>query len=201
MIEPNDKALKIYNASAGSGKTYTLVREYLRIILHSKDALKFRSILAMTFTNKAANEMKNRVLEALIELKIPNHYKSVNNLNFLADTAKNIKLGPKIIEERANKILNKILHNYSSFSVMTIDKFTHKIIRTFAKDLGVSIDFDVELDVKSLRRNVTDMLFDNIGRNKELTDLMLRYANDNLQDDKSWNFSNQLFEFTDLLFK
>ena len=201
MSKITNKPLKIYNASAGSGKTYTLVQEYLRIILHDKDALKFRSILAMTFTNKAANEMKSRILEALIDLKIPNHIKTADELDFLANTSSDIKLAPKLIQERANNILNKILHNYSSFSVMTIDKFTHKIIRTFAKDLGVSIDFDVELDVKSLRRNVTDLLFDNIGRNKELTALMKRYAFDNLQDDKSWNFANQLFEFSDLIFK
>ena len=195
------KPLKIYNASAGSGKTYTLVQEYLRIILHDKDALKFRSILAMTFTNKAANEMKTRVLEALISLSVPPVEKSEKHLRFLADTAKNISLSPKLIEERAVKILNKILHNYSSFSIMTIDKFTHKIIRTFAKDLGVSIDFDVEMDIKSLRRNITDLLFEKIGRNSELTGLMKQYATDNLNEDKTWNFSNQLFEFSDLLFK
>ena len=195
------KPLKIYNASAGSGKTYTLVQEYLRIILHDKDALKFRSILAMTFTNKAANEMKTRVLEALISLSVPPSEKTEKHLSFLVNTAKNIALGPKIIEERAVKILNKILHNYSSFSIMTIDKFTHKIIRTFAKDLGISIDFDVEMDIQSLRKNITDLLFDKIGRDSELTGLMKQYATDNLNEDKTWNFSNQLYEFSDLLFK
>jgi ATP-dependent exoDNAse (exonuclease V) beta subunit len=155
----------------------------------------------MTFTNKAANEMKIRVLEALIDLKVPNHEKTKDQLQFLANISSEIKLGPKLVELRAHNILNKILHNYSSFSIMTIDKFTHKIIRTFAKDLGVSIDFDVEMDVSGLRRNITDLLFEKIGRNVELTRLMKRYANDNLQDDKSWNFSNQLYEFSDILFK
>ena len=196
-----NKPLQIYNASAGSGKTYTLVQEYLRIILHSQDPFKFKSILAMTFTNKAANEMKERVIQALIDLKTPSYLKTQKQHQFLNDTVNNLKLSPEIIVERSNKILNKILHNYSSFSVLTIDKFTHKIIRTFAKDLGVSIDFDVELDIKSLRKNVTDLLFDNIGRNKELTLLMKQYAKDNLEQDKSWNFSRQLFDFSDLLFK
>ena len=196
-----NKPLQIYNASAGSGKTYTLVQEYLRIILHSDDPYKFKSILAMTFTNKAANEMKERVISALIDLKTPYHLKSDKQREFLEQTAKNLMLSSELIEERSAKILNKILHQYSSFSVLTIDKFTHKIIRTFAKDLGISIDFDVELDVKSLRKNVTDLLFDSIGRNKELTRLMKRYAKDNLEQDKSWNFSRQLFEFSDLLFK
>jgi len=199
-IAPN-KPLHIYNASAGSGKTYTLVQEYLRIILHSKDPFKFKSILAMTFTNKAANEMKERILKALIDLKTPNRLKTVSQIQFLKDTATNLKLPEELVTDRAKNILNKILHNYSSFAVLTIDKFTHKIIRTFARDLGVSIDFDVELDVKTLRKNATDLLFDNIGRNKELTRLMFNYAKDNLEEDKSWNFSSQLFEFSDLLFK
>ncbi len=196
-----NKPLQIYNASAGSGKTYTLVQEYLRIILHSEDPYKFKSILAMTFTNKAANEMKERVIMALINLKTPDYLKTNEQQEFLQQTAKNLGLSPQTIQQRSVKILNKILHHYSSFSVLTIDKFTHKIIRTFAKDLGVSIDFDVELDVKTLRKNVTDLLFDSIGRNKELTYLMKRYAKDNLEQDKSWNFSRQLFEFSDLLFK
>jgi len=196
-----NKPLQIYNASAGSGKTYTLVQEYLRIILHSEDPYKFKSVLAMTFTNKAANEMKERVITALIDLKTPTYLKTEEQHKFLNDTVKNLKLSPELIVERSNKILNKILHNYSNFSVLTIDKFTHKIIRTFAKDLDISIDFDVELDIKSLRKNVTDLLFDNIGRNKDLTLLMKQYAKDNLEQDKSWNFSRQLFDFSDLLFK
>lgn len=197
----SDKPLKIFNASAGSGKTYTLVQEYLRIVLHSDNPLKFRSILAMTFTNKAANEMKERILDGLIQLAKAPHDKTQAELHFLIDTSKNLGLAPRLIEERSAKILNRILHNYSSFSVMTIDKFTHKVIRTFAKDLGISIDFDVELDMQKLRKNVTDLLFDQIGRDPELTTLMLRYANTNLSEDKSWNFSQQLFDFSNEIFK
>ncbi len=200
-MSSNPKPLKIYNASAGSGKTYTLVQEYLKIVLYHKDPIKFRSILAMTFTNKAANEMKGRIISALIDLGTENHFKSKAQLEFLIATAKNLGLGEKTVEARAQEILNKILHNYSSFSVMTIDKFTHKVIRTFAKDLGISIDFNVEMDITGFRKSVTDMLFDQIGRNKKLSDLMLLYARDNLQQDKSWNFAKDLFDFTNLLFK
>lgn len=196
-----EKPLKIFNASAGSGKTYTLVQEYLRIVLHSDNPMKFRSILAMTFTNKAANEMKERVLDGLIQLGKPTTEKTEKELGFLIDTSKNLGISPKLVEERSAKILNRILHNYSSFSVMTIDKFTHKVIRTFAKDLNISIDFDVELDMQKLRKNVTDMLFDQIGRDPELTRLMLRYANSNLSEDKSWNFSQQLYDFSNEIFK
>jgi ATP-dependent exoDNAse (exonuclease V) beta subunit len=198
---PLNKPLKIFNASAGSGKTYTLVQEYLRIVLHSDNPMKFRSILAMTFTNKAANEMKERVLDGLIQLAKPAHDKTEKELSFLVDTSKNLGISPKLVEARSAKILNRILHNYSSFSVMTIDKFTHKVIRTFAKDLNISVDFDVELDMQKLRKNVTDMLFDQIGRDEELTRLMLRYANSNLSEDKKWDFSQQLYDFSNEIFK
>jgi ATP-dependent exoDNAse (exonuclease V) beta subunit len=197
----DQKPLKIYNASAGSGKTYTLVQEYLDIIFNSEDISKFRSILAMTFTNKAANEMKTRILEALIDLSVPYSQKNEKQLDLLNNTVKKTHKTVQQIEMLAPKILNKILHNYSSFSIMTIDKFTHKIIRTFARDLGVSIDFDVELDVETLRKNVTDLLIAQIGKDKELTRLMLIYANENLDDDKSWNFAGELYKFSDLLFK
>ncbi|MFD1551280.1 hypothetical protein DNU06_12835 [Putridiphycobacter roseus] len=193
--------LKIYNASAGSGKTYTLVQDYLKIVLHHKDPLKFRSILAMTFTNKAANEMKERVLSALIDLSKTNHLKTPEQLDFLENTAKNIKLAPDIIEIRAKAILNKILHNYSSFSVMTIDKFTHKIIRTFAKDLDISIDFNVEMDTTGFLQSITDLLMDEIGRNQKLTGLLLRYTNHNLDNERSWNIKRDIYEFTTLLLK
>lgn len=177
------------------------MQEYLRIILHDNDPSKFRSILAMTFTNKAANEMKVRILDKLIQLSKPAIEKTTEDQSALNDMVKALQLTDIQIEERSAKCLNAILHNYGMFSVMTIDKFTHKVIRTFAKDLGLSLDFDVELDIKSLRKSVTDMLFDQIGRNADLTKLMVHYADSNLKDDKSWNFKNQLFEFSKSLFK
>lgn len=201
MSSTQQKPLQIFNASAGSGKTYTLVQEYLRIILHSSNPKKFRAVLAMTFTNKAANEMKTRILDGLIQLAKPEYEKTASEITFLTDTSKNLGIGPKVLEERAQKILNQILHNYHAFSVMTIDKFTHRIIRTFARDLNISVDFDVELDLTGLRKNVTDLLFDEIGKNEELTELMMRYARTNLNRDRSWNFSDQIFDFSSLLFR
>jgi ATP-dependent exoDNAse (exonuclease V) beta subunit len=197
----SDKALKIYNASAGSGKTYTLVQEYLRIILRSDDPMKFRRVLAMTFTNKAANEMKERVLQKLIQLSKPNHEKSAIDLKELKDTSKAIALPEKKLEERAARSLNAILHNYGMFSVMTIDKFTHKVIRTFARDLDLSMDFEVELDLNTLQKNVADLLFDQIGRDKEIDRLMTNYVESNLEDDKGWNFRESLIKFSSQLFK
>jgi len=195
------KSLHIFNASAGSGKTYTLVKEYLRLILIAKEPMKFRRILAMTFTNKAANEMKERILKKLIQLSKPAEEKSKEDLSELKDMCKTLLLSEEEVTERSKSCLNQILHNYGVFSVMTIDKFTHKVIRTFAKDLGLSIDFDVELDLNSLQKNVCDLLFDKIGRDNDLTKLMLNYADTKLKDDKSWNFKSQLTEFSKEVFK
>ena len=200
-MEIQAKPLKIYNASAGSGKTYTLVKEYLKIVLKAKDPMKFRSVLAMTFTNKAANEMKERIVETLTDLARAPHFKTEKQVNILAEKAKELELPPKKIEEKANAVLSKILHNYSSFSVMTLDKFTHKVVRTFAKDLGISVDFNIEMDISGFRKTITDLLIDQIGRNKKLTRLMLKYANENLDEEKTWNVGKQIYEFTDLLFK
>ncbi len=195
------KPLQIYNASAGSGKTYTLVQEYLRIVLNTKKPNYFTKIMAMTFTNKAANEMKSRIIESLISLKIPLHDKSEEQISFLKDTAKNLKIEEEKIIDRSDVVLNAILHNYGAFSIMTIDKFTHKVIRTFSRDLNLSVDFDVEMDVTSLRKNATDLLVNEIGRDKELTNLMIAYANSNLNDDKSWDFSGNVYDFSSEIFK
>ncbi len=193
--------LKIYNASAGSGKTYTLVKEYLKIVLRTDDPLKYRSVLAMTFTNKAANEMKERIVETLMDLAKEPHLKSQKQKTILFEKSNELELPPKLIESRANAVLNKILHNYSSFSVMTLDKFTHKVVRTFSKDLGISVDFNIEMDIEGFRKTITDQLMDQIGRNEKLTRLMMRYANENLADEKTWNVNRQIFDFTKLLFK
>ena len=196
-----DKSLLIYNASAGSGKTYTLVKEYLRIILRNNNGDNFKRVLAMTFTNKAANEMKERVLDKLIQLAKPALNKSEDDLKEAQIFAKEFGCDVGTLTSRAENALNTILHNYGMFSVMTIDKFTHKVIRTFSKELDLSLDFDVELDEKTLRKNVTDLLFDQIGKDKDLTNLMVQYANSNLQDEKSWNFKEDLFKFSASLFK
>jgi len=196
-----EKSLKIYNASAGSGKTYTLVQEYLRLILKDDNPKNFTQVLAMTFTNKAANEMKERVIEKLTELAVPIDKKTSKESSECEKYAAQINLNKEVITERAAKSLNSILHNYGMFSVMTIDKFTHRVIRTFAKELGLSIDFDVELDLTALKQRIADLLFEQIGRDPELTDLMVHYAKTKLQDDKSWNFSQSLVDFTKILFQ
>ena len=184
---------QVYNASAGSGKTFTLVKEYLKVLLSAEDIFTFQKVLAITFTNKAAGEMKERVL---------------SNLEDFADGKENdlfkiiineIAVDKPTIQERSKKILDVILQNYSAFSITTIDSFTHKIIKSFAYDLGLSLNFEVEMDAVSLLNEAVDVLISKIGTDKKLTKLLIDYSLDKTDDDKSWDISRDLNEFAKVL--
>ena len=174
----------------------------MHIILAEKhNRMKFKRVLAMTFTNKAANEMKERILTKLVQLSKPLSKRDEEDQEELKKFAADLGISEEEMKDRAQEQLNTILHNYGLFSVMTIDKFTHKVIRTFAKELGLSLDFNVELDLDTLRNNVADLLFEQIGRDEDITRLMVNYVDSNLEDDKSWNFKKSLVEFSNKLYK
>lgn len=184
---------QVYNASAGSGKTFTLVKEYLKVLLSSDDIFSFQKILAITFTNKAAGEMKERVLKNLREF-------SEGEENDLFQIIINeVTIDKAIIKERSQRILDAILQNYSAFSITTIDSFTHKIIKSFAYDLGLSLNFEVEMDAISLLNEAVDILISKIGTDKDLTKLLIDYSLDKADDDKSWDISRELNEFSKIL--
>ena len=135
----------IYNASAGSGKTFTLVKDYLKIVLKSKEFLPHRHVLAITFTNKAVDEMKTRIIEALMAFASPNILKESDAL--FSQVVNELQSTPEAVHTKSKQLLSKILHNYAAFDISTIDKFTQKIIRTFAFDLKLPMNFEVELDL------------------------------------------------------
>lgn len=172
-----------YNASAGAGKTYSLVRNYLKICLRSKNPNAFRSILAITFTNKAAQEMKDRIIRALTSFS--NYPNSGKDSGMFADLCKEFELKEEELKERSNKVLRQILHQYSAFSVSTIDKFTNRLIRTFAQDLKLSVNYEVELDSgKILEEAIEKMLFD-LKEDKALAKILIQYLNSQLEQGKS----------------
>ena len=141
-------SFSIYDASAGSGKTYALVKEYLKIILTSSKNDAYRNILAITFTNKAVHEMKSRIVGSLSEFTKdePNH----KALDLMNDLVIETKLSPIQIKNKSYQIIKHLIHNYAAFDISTIDKFTHKVIRAFAHDLGLPISFEVTLDTENL---------------------------------------------------
>jgi ATP-dependent exoDNAse (exonuclease V) beta subunit len=184
---------EVYNASAGSGKTFTLVKEYLKVLLSSEDIFTFQKVLAITFTNKAAGEMKERVLSNLED------FSNGKENDLLHMILKEITVDKPTIQERSKKILDVILQNYSAFSITTIDSFTHKIIKSFAFDLGLPLNFEVEMDAVSLLNEAVDVLISKIGTDKKLTKLLIDYSLDKTDDDKSWDISRDLNEFARVL--
>ncbi len=190
----------VYKSSAGSGKTYTLVKEYLKIILRNPN--DFRNILAVTFTNKAANEMKDRVIENLKELANSEHDPNNKAIKYLLPELLNeTDLSREEIIKNARKSLALILHNYSDFSVSTIDSFVHKIIKTFAYDLHLPLNFDVELNADQLLIEAIDILINRVGIDEELTDLLIRFTESKADDESDWHIENDLLSLAKTLVK
>jgi len=153
----------------------------------------FQKVLAITFTNKAAAEMKARVLFYLEE------FAAGSESDLLKSILSETNLDSTIIQERSKKILDAILKNYAAFSITTIDSFTHKIIKSFAFDLGLSLNFEVEMDAISLLNEAVDVLISKIGIDQKLTDLLIEYSLDKTDDDKSWDISKDLNDFAKVL--
>lgn len=189
-----------YKSSAGSGKTTTLVVEYLTIALQSQQPDHYRRILAITFTNKAAQEMKERVMNSLrsFSQNAPNQQRYPVIYTKVKDA---LQLTDQQLKSRATETLKHILHNYSDFSISTIDSFTHKIIRTFAHDLKLPINFEVDLDNDALIKKSIDLLISRIGENPALTNTLVAFSTSKTAETKSWRIGDDLKEFARLLLR
>jgi len=187
----------VYDASAGSGKTFTLVVNYLSILLLSQQKDAYKNILAITFTNKAVHEMKSRIIATIIaftENEIAPEYQSV-----FTEIQQKTNLSEKEIQQKSAKILKSLLHNYAAFEISTIDGFTHRILRTFAKDLGIPVNFEVELDTETILHEAVDRLVAKAGEDKDLTKVLVNFAIAKADDDKSWDVSRDLYAIAKLL--
>lgn len=188
---------KIYDASAGSGKTFTIVKNYLKLLFSSKQREPYKYILAITFTNKAVGEMKSRVLKTLEEFADHSILKEPTVLFSLLIAE--LDCDAETLHNKSKILLNSILHNYGAFNISTIDAFNHKIIRTFAHDLKLALNFEVDLDSKTILSEAVDSLIAQAGTNKELTEVLLSYALSKADDDKSWNITKDLNDFAYIL--
>ena len=177
--------LNIVKASAGSGKTYRLVGEYLKMLFARP--MSYRNILAVTFTNKATAEMKERILKELASLSNGGESKYID---FLGDFGSEQK-----IRAKAPLILKLILHDYSRFSVMTIDSFFQKIIRSFAREIRLNASFRTEIDNRQALEDAVDLLFQEIDSNLLLKSWMVQFLEENLEDGRSWDFKKELLKF------
>ena len=190
----------VYKSSAGSGKTFTLVKEYIKLAIKKPD--EFRHILAITFTNKAANEMKERVIKYLKELSAEPIDETTAAYKFLLpDIIESSNFTKKEISEKARMVLDSILHNYSDFAIGTIDSFVHRIIRTFAHDLKIPMNFEVEMDTDKLLSEAIDLLLNKAGSDELLTKALVEFTETKTDDEKSWLIEKDLQKFAKQLFK
>lgn len=194
--------LHIYKASAGSGKTYKLVQNYIAYVL--QPGHYFDEVIAITFTNKAAGEMKQRIIEQLQHLGHANKDDAyLLQLQELFSERDQPLLSADEINSQATAVLSDILHNYSRLSVGTIDAFFQRILRAFARELNVSVNYNLELDRQRVQIEITDRLLDMLGddRHKDLTQWLLEFMNAKMEDDRSWNLHYDLIDFSRQLFR
>ncbi|MEO8774235.1 MAG: UvrD-helicase domain-containing protein [Gelidibacter sp.] len=187
----------IYNASAGSGKTFTLVKAYLKILFTSNQQHAFKNILALTFTNKAVAEMKARIVDMLIAFSDPDILE--NSTPMFGMLSEELNIDALNLHQKSKHILNTIAHNYAAFDISTIDKFNHRLIRTFAHDLKLPLNFEVELDTKTILAKAVDQLIDKAGTEKELTKILVDFAIEKADDDKSWDVAFDFNQIAQLL--
>jgi ATP-dependent exoDNAse (exonuclease V) beta subunit len=185
-------SFSIYDASAGSGKTYALVKEYLKIILVAKKNDAYRNILAITFTNKAVHEMKSRIVGSLSEFAKDNPSDKAQDL--MQHLAIETQLSIIQIKTKSQQIIKHIIHNYAAFDISTIDKFTHRVIRAFAHDLDLQINFEVTLDTENLLIEAVDAIIAQAGEDETLTKLLIDFTMEKTDDDKSWDISREILE-------
>ena len=189
----NSGTLTIYSASAGSGKTFQLARIYLTRLFRSR--YNYRKILAVTFTNKATAEMKGRILDQLHRLA--NGQKSEYLDLLIRDTGKS----EEEIRHEASELLFTILHDFSRFSISTIDTFFQKIIRSFARETGLHYGFNVELDHSIILSSAIDEMIASSTADRELKKWLIEYVLRNLEEEKPWNLKGEITKLAEELFR
>lgn len=188
----------VYRSGAGSGKTFTLVKEFLRLSMMDENKLhfNFKRILAVTFTNKAAAEMKHRVISNLSEICFGKELPSI-----AFPLLKDLSINEEELKRRSSILLTSILHNYSELSIGTIDSFTHKIVKTFAFDLDLPVNFSIETDVASFYDMIISELFSKVGEDAKVTELLKEYALTKADENTSWDPEKSIRQFVKLLQK
>lgn len=181
--------IEIVKASAGSGKTYKLAKTYIGLLLRSEDRYAYRHILAVTFTNKATEEMKSRILKELdILARTPESSPYFSEFLPLFENA-------RALSNRAENILFDILHDYSAFSISTIDKFFQSTLKAFAREMGQFSSYQVDLDKKSLITESVDRLLDSLDEsNGALLEWLRDSALFQLEQGKKANIEGRLLE-------
>lgn len=196
MSQRHNKPFKIYKASAGSGKTFTIVREYLTLCL-SDHADAYKEILAVTFTNKAANEMKDKILRYLQGIIEESNKADIVQMRDYLVAATGLKVIDLI--NRSKQLYVNILHNYSDMAVCTIDSFVQRLSRSFAKELELPGQYSVILDNDDLIDEIIQRLSDEIGKDDFITKILSEFVEFNLSEETSWNVKKLIGEYIEKL--
>ncbi len=190
--------LKVYRASAGSGKTYRLTYEYIKMLLGRRNEddeyysfyrsynNSHRRILAVTFTNKATEEMKQRIVS---QLDVLAH--TPKESDYIDDLCATFRCDEALVQRNAAKALHQILQDFSFFSISTIDSFFQQILRAFTREVGLQGGYEVELDASYVTMAAIDRMFDNLEHNEELFNWILQYAREQIRNGQSWNIHSR----------
>lgn len=189
------KALTVYKASAGSGKTFTLATEYIKLLVLNPTS--YRNILAVTFTNKATEEMKMRILSQLYGIwkQLP------DSNNYLLHIMKSTGLSEQTVSQRAGEALHLLLHNYNYFRVETIDTFFQSVLRNLARELDLTANLRIGLNDTQVEEQAVDRLIDSLTHTNVMLQWLLKYIMETISDDRSWNIIGQVKQFGKTIFR
>ena len=189
------KALTVYKASAGSGKTFTLATEYIKLLV--KNPTSYRNILAVTFTNKATEEMKMRILSQLYGIwkHLP------DSTSYLKRIKEDTGYTDEQISQRAGESLHLLLHNYNYFRVETIDSFFQSVLRNLARELDLTANLRIGLNDTQVEEQAVDQLIDSLTHTDVMLQWLLSYIMEKISDDRSWNIIGQVKQFGKTIFR
>ena len=190
-----NKPLTVYKASAGSGKTFTLATEYIKLVVENPQS--YRNILAVTFTNKATEEMKMRILSQLYGIwkRLP------DSANYMRVICEKTGQSEAFVSERAGIALRNLLHNYNYFRVETIDTFFQAVLRNLARELDLTANLRIELNDTQVEELAVDHLIEDLHTTDVILQWLLKYIMENISDDKSWNVIGQIKNFGKTIFR
>ena len=189
------KPLTVYKASAGSGKTFTLAVEYIKLLVQNPN--NFRNILAVTFTNKATEEMKMRIVSQMYGI-----WKGYDDSkSYIEKLCSDLQCSEDFLRGRIGVALHLLLHNYSFFRVETIDSFFQSVLRNLARELDLTANLRIELNDRQVEELAVDRMIDDLKSDDDVMRWIMDYIYDNMQEDKTWNVIGQIKSFGATIFK
>ncbi len=186
--------MTVYKASAGSGKTFTLAVRFIELLIENPDS--YRQTLAVTFTNKATEEMKQRIVSQLYGL-----WKKLEESNdYMERICKDLDRDEDFVSSQAGRALSLILHDYSSFNIETIDAFFQKVLRNLARELNLNANLRIELKDKEIEEAAVDKLIADLNSKDPVLMWIMGYIDESMADDKGWNVIGSIKKFGKKIF-